>query len=346
MAGAYKIRNYTSEFTLAGTIYNSCLDNIVSNIDVNPTSEEILDIVKAYFYNTYFSGRADESIPRESINVITTRALNNSTDFLEYLDSLEISKEAKDLVKKIYLFSTYFQKYAYTSDKNIFNYSSEAGGILIELNEEIQNAKISVDQKILPQIALTILQYTFNYWTYVYTNYGGSNAWYTYLLTTIGGFELSEIDWRKILSRSIAGGICGAINGFVNDDDFQSITIGAAAGAATSSAIEVAEQIFNHLQITDGLLTGGEEVFAASGNAVYIKKHVVNITRCKTGEGVTLPRAKAGNIIHIKNSVTANARIAPKSTDLINGSSGYVEVTPGDIGEFYSAETGNWITGY
>lgn len=153
-SGPQIIRDYTNEFSLTATIYSSCLNSVISSIDSSPTSEEVLDIVSVYFYNTYFLGRSEESILRESINVINTRALNHSIDFLEYLDTLKISEETKELVKKIYLFPLNFQKYVYTSDKNIFNYNYEANGSINELLEEIQNAKIPVDQKILPQIAV------------------------------------------------------------------------------------------------------------------------------------------------------------------------------------------------
>ena len=345
-SGAQIIRNYTSEFSDVGTIYFASLNDIVANIDINPTSEELLDFLTAYFYNTYFSGRSYESIPRESVKVIASRSLNvNSKNFNEYLSSLNVSKESKVLLEKVFRFPSNLIKYSYTSDKIIFNHTLEASGVLNDLINEVQNSKIPIDQKILPNIALVTLQYTFSYWNYVYTNYGGSNAWYTYLLTTVGGFELNEIDWVKVFESSMAGSICGAVNGFVNQEDFQSISISAAIGASISSCNEVLVQIFNHLQITDGLLTGGEEVEAKSGNNVFLKKHIVNITSCKTGEGVTLPRAKSGNLMFIKNSTASNVLIAPKSTDTIDGSSSYVSLTAGDIGQFCSAENGKWITG-
>ncbi|OFX28193.1 MAG: hypothetical protein A2X08_10445 [Bacteroidetes bacterium GWA2_32_17] len=327
----------------AGSVHDTGLADMIANIDTTPTVEEIVDDVKEYFYDHYFTSRSTESIPRESIGTIVARAVNLTTDFETYISSLEISDEAKKWLIKVANFMDQFQKYAYISDKNIFNFSLEFNGSVEELEDEILNSGLSEDRQILPLIGLAVLKSSYVYWKAVYENTGGSNAWFTWITATIGGIEVSEMDWKAVLKSDVKGAIVGSVQAFVNKETFQSIVVGGAAGSIATATKEISVQVFKFLQDTDGLLTGGEAAVAEASNAKKVTKRVVNVTTCASGYGVTLPKAKAGNAVFVKNNGAETCTIAATGSDTINGSS-TTTIAAAAFKNFYCAVSNAWIT--
>lgn len=335
----------------AGTVHDSGLDALITAFvaETSPTVEEIIDVVKAYFYDTYFTSRSTETIPRESIGVIISRANNFANDYMSYVSGAEVADEVKMYLYKVWNFVGDFRKYAYSSDgNNIFTTTEddEFNGAITELENEIMDSSLIEDHKILPLVACAVLRNSYTYWYDAYNNTGGANDWYTWITSTIGGIQKSELHWKGILQNDLAGAVIGAVEAFINGDNFQSIIIGGAAGSITTSVKELSVQIFNLLQETGGLLEGGENnVTAAASNATYVSKHIVNVTTCAIGNGVTLPRAKAGNVMFIMNTGTGNdCLIARSGSDTINGGTSAASIANNSYKNFFCPEDGKWIT--
>lgn len=127
----------------------------------------------------------------------------------------------------------------------IFNTSSTIlWGILIrDLFLEILESGLSDVQKALALIAHSILSNSYTYWSNVYNNTGGSNAWYLYINGIIG--NVNDIDWRQLIQQDIKGGLLGAVNALNNnlDNIDGSLIIGAAASGMASSAEDLLLQL-------------------------------------------------------------------------------------------------------
>lgn len=342
------IKNIINPFDDAGTVHATGLDNMIAGIDTTPTAEEIMARVQYYFYYTYFSSRETESIPRETIGVITSRAINQANDYKGFVAGLEVADEVKVYLNKIWDYVDKFHKYAYNSDNNnIFtsDYSSEFRGVLNDLANEVWNSSLQKDQKILPQVAIAVLRDSYTYWYNVYNDTGGDySTWYDWIVTTVEGVQVSDLDWKNILKSDLAGAVIGAVEAFTNKDDFQSIVIGAAAGSIAASTKELSMQMFNKLQSNRGELFGGEVVSASASPYTNVTKRVVNVTVCASGHGIRLPHAKAGNVIFIKNTGAYSCSVWAANGEYINVSSAAISISANNRNTFNCAIDGDWIT--